>query len=151
MQFPDLLNESPEPSVNFHFEDVEFDLPKGDAIETWLMSVSKIEGKAHGEVNIIFCSDEHLRQINVSYLDHDYYTDIITFPYDENSVYGDIFISSDRVRENAQNAKVSFEAELCRVMAHGILHLAGYDDQTPELKKAMSAKEDEHLKRCPIF
>lgn len=151
MDFPVLADETPETPVSFHFEDVQFDLPKAEELATWLQSIAEAEQKDFVEVNFIFCSDEHLRGINVTYLDHDYYTDVITFPYDETLVYGDVFISADRVRDNAATAGVAFEAELCRVMAHGVLHLAGYGDKEPADKLQMTAREDFHLARCPIF
>lgn len=151
MDFPVLADESPEEPVSFHFEDVTFELPKATQLAEWLQSIAVLEEKEFVEVNFIFCSDEHLRDINVRFLDHDYYTDVITFPYDDGLVYGDIFISADRVRDNAATAGVAFEAELCRVMAHGVLHLAGYGDKEPEDKLKMTAREDFHLGRCPIF
>jgi rRNA maturation RNase YbeY len=151
MQFPDLPGEAPESPVSFNFEDVTFDIPDESALSGWLMRIAEVEGKAFVEVNFVFCSDEHLRGINVEYLDHDYYTDVITFPYSEDAVHGDVFISSDRVRDNAATVGVTFEAELCRVMAHGVLHLAGYDDKTPEKKAEMTAREDFFLRTCPII
>lgn len=151
MEFPDLPIEETETSVAFHFEDVAFDLPETEALQAWIISIASGEQKTLVEVNFIFCSDERLKEINIEYLDHDYYTDVITFPYAEDTVYGDIFISSDRVRENAVQAAVSFHAELCRVMAHGVLHLAGYGDKSPAEKQIMTAREDFHLQRCPII
>ena len=103
------------------------------------------------ELNFIFCSDEHLRGINVEYLAHDYYTDVITFPYTDQAVHGDVFISIDRVRDNATSLGVEFTNELYRVMAHGTLHLAGYEDKTDEKKAEMRAKEDFYLRQSPLF
>lgn len=151
MEFPKLPVEGEEASIAFHFEDIEFDFPESGELSEWIISIAGEEHKQFMEVNFIFCSDERLREINVEYLEHDYYTDVITFPYADNAVYGDIFISADRVRENAANAGVPFETELCRVMAHGVLHLAGYGDKTPAEKEKMTAREDFHLKRCPII
>jgi rRNA maturation RNase YbeY len=85
--------------------------------------------------------------MNVEFLDHDYYTDVITFPYSEDAVHGDVFISYDRVKDNAQTLGVPFEQELCRVLVHGVLHLAGYLDKTPEAEQVMRQKEDFYLAR----
>ena len=145
MQFPDLPSEALEPFVSFHFEDVEFDLPDEQALTKWLTLVAEAEGQQLGEITYIFCSDEHLRGINVEYLDHDYYTDIITFPYDGEAIQGDMFISSERVTDNAAANGVSFRHELCRVMVHGLLHLMGYGDKTEAEAQVMRAKEDFYL------
>lgn len=145
MQFPSLPGEVPEPSISFHFEDVEFDLPDEQVLTKWLIEVAEAEGQQLGEITYIFCSDEHLRGINVEYLDHDYYTDIITFSYDGEAVQGDMFISSERVADNATTNGVSFRHELCRVMVHGLLHLVGYGDKTEAEAKVMREKEDLYL------
>ena len=147
MHFPDLPADEPEIPVSFHFEDVEFELPDEQMLTDWLLGVAESEGKAFVEVTYIFCSDERLREMNVEFLDHDYYTDVITFPYSEDAVHGDIFISSERVADNAQSLGVAFEHELCRVLVHGVLHLVGYLDKTEEAEKVMRAKEDFYLKR----
>ena len=152
MRFPDLpFDDTPDVLVSFHFEDVAFDLPDQQALTDWLVDVAAQEGKDFYEVNYIFCSDEHLRGINVAYLNHDYYTDVITFPLSEDSIHGDIFISVDRVRDNATTLGISFENELLRVMAHGVLHLAGYDDKSPEKKVLMSAREDFFLQQSFLY
>lgn len=145
MQFPSLPGETPEDSISFHFEDVEFDLPDEQVLTKWLTEVANAEGQQLGEITYIFCSDEHLRGINVEYLDHDYYTDIITFPYDGEVIQGDMFISSERVADNAGANGVSFRHELCRVMVHGLLHLMGYGDKTEAEAQVMRAKEDFYL------
>ncbi len=142
MNFPSLPVEALDPSVSFHFEDVAFELPDEDHLANWLMAVARAEGKPFGEVNYIFCSDEYLRGINVEYLHHDYYTDIITFPYDDAAIQGDMFISSERVADNAQTNGVSFQHELYRVMVHGVLHLAGYGDKTEAEEQVMRAREN---------
>ena len=147
MTFPPIEEEVPESLVSFHFEDVTFDLPEQQPIEDWLLAVAATEEKPFIEVNYIFCSDEHLRGMNVEFLDHDYYTDVITFPYTAGAVHGDIFISIDRVRDNALQLDVSFDHELCRVLVHGVLHLAGYLDKTPEEEQLMRAREDFYLQR----
>ena len=145
MNFPDLPTDEPEIPVSFNFEDVEFELPDEQMLTDWLMGVAESEGKSFVEVSYIFCSDERLREMNVEFLDHDYYTDVITFPYSEDAVHGDIFISSDRVADNAQSLEVTFEHELCRVLVHGVLHLAGYLDKTTEAEKVMREREDFYL------
>jgi probable rRNA maturation factor len=149
MQFPDLPTDTPDTPISFHFEDVAFDLPDQTVLTDWLLAVTAVENKPFVEVNYIFCSDEHLRDINVEYLDHDYYTDVITFPYADDAVHGDVFISSERVADNAQTQGVSFAHELCRVMAHGVLHLAGYSDKEPEKEAVMRQKEDFYLQKLP--
>ena len=147
MQFPVVPEEQAESPVSFHFEDVEFELPDEEALSAWLLAVAGNEKKPFTEVNYIFCSDERLREINIEYLDHDYYTDVITFPYADDAVYGDVFISSERVADNAQTLGVPFMHELGRVLVHGVLHLAGYLDKTPEDERLMREKEDFYLKR----
>lgn len=147
MHFPDLPADLPETPVSFHFEDVNFELSNEQQLTDWLMGVAQSEGKDFIEVNYVFCSDEHLRKMNVEFLDHDYFTDIITFPYDEGAVHGDIFISSERVADNAQSLGVPFENELCRVLVHGVLHLVGYLDKTAEDERLMREKEDFYLKQ----
>ena len=102
--------------------------------------------KRTGDINYIFCSDEYLRQINIEYLNHDYYTDIITFNYNDDSlVSGDIYISLERVRDNAEEFEVSFHTELQRVVIHGVLHLIGFNDHTDDDKVKMRAAEDESI------
>ncbi|HAD10821.1 MAG TPA: rRNA maturation RNase YbeY [Saprospirales bacterium] len=147
IDFPDLHDEAPEAPVSFHFEDVQFELPDEQRLSDWLQAVAETEGKAFIEVQYIFCSDEKLREMNVEYLDHDYYTDVITFPYSDDAVHGDVFISYDRVLDNAQQLQVPFEQELCRVLVHGVLHLSGYADKTEAEEKVMRGKEDFYLKR----
>jgi rRNA maturation RNase YbeY len=135
-------------SINFYFEDVEefqLDLPKsGD----WIKNTILNEGKQSGEISFVFCSDDYLLDINRQYLDHDYYTDIITFDYVEgNLISGDVFISIDRVKENADVFKVSFENELNRIIIHGVLHLLGYKDKDSKQKEVMTGKEDYYLQK----
>lgn len=149
MEFPDFPPDEalPENVVHFHFEDVNFEIANEPAIISWLCSVAEQENVPFYEANFIFCSDEYLRKVNVEFLDHDYYTDIITFPYEDGAaVYGDMFISSERVSDNAQTNGVSFQQELCRVMVHGVLHMIGYGDKTPEEEKTMREKENVYLK-----
>ncbi len=104
------------------------------------------ENKKDGELSFIFCSDEYLLKMNNDYLKHNFYTDVITFDYTEGDIIsGDIFISIDRVKENAEKYNVSFENELQRVMIHGVLHLVGYNDKTEEEQKQMREKESQYL------
>jgi len=148
VDFPIIQETGEEEQINFFFEDVNFKLPDEELLTRWLLEAAELEDRNVAEVTYIFCSDEYLRQINIQFLDHDYYTDVITFPYDDQSISGDIFISSERVHENASLAGVSFERELCRVMVHGLLHLAGYDDKSPEDKMRMTLRENFHLAHC---
>ena len=134
-------------NIFFNSEEIDFNLPNQPVIIDWINSTANQEGQTVQSLNFIFCSDKYLHQINVEYLNHDTYTDVITFPYMENGnpVEGDIFISIDRIKENAENFKTSFENELHRVMIHGTLHLLGYGDKTPDEKLKMTEKENEYL------
>lgn len=115
-------------------------------LKNWISSAVSNEGYRCGDLNIIFCSDTYLLKINQQYLEHDYYTDVITFDYSEEGIIsGDIFISVDRVRENSYIYKVSFNEELNRVIIHGVLHLLGYGDKDAHLKKIMTEKENFYL------
>jgi len=117
--------------ILFFEEDIKFSLPEKNKKKKWLKEIASLEGFKIGELNYIFCSDEYLYQINVDYLNHKTYTDIITFDNSEKEklIEGDIFVSVDRIKDNAIKEKVSFEKELSRVMSHGILHLMGYKDK----------------------
>ena len=131
---------------SFHSEDILFVLKKKPAIISWLSYSVKNENKIVGEISYIFCSDEYLYDINLKHLKHDTLTDIITFDYcEEKIVNGDIYISIDRIKENAKLFNNSIENELHRVMIHGVMHLCGYKDKTPEDQNVMSAKEDFYL------
>ena len=135
-------------SINFYTEDVSgLRLAKG-VLRSWISSTIREENKRPGDLNFIFCSDEYLLRINQQYLEHDYYTDIITFDYVSGVVVsGDIFISVDRVKENALVYKVSFQDELNRIMIHGVLHLIGYQDKETGHKALMTEKEDYYLSK----
>ena len=142
----DWFMEEENASISFQSEDVAFELSSPEEPAAWIRSVIEREGHELHEVCFIFCSDEYLYNLNQEYLNHDTYTDIITFPYTELPlIEGDIFISVDRVMENARKFGVPFEQELFRVMIHGILHLCGYRDKSPEEKVLMRKKEDEAL------
>jgi len=134
-------------NVFFHSEETDFNLPNQPVIIDWINKTAEQEDQTVQVLNFIFCSDKYLHQINVEYLNHDTYTDVITFPYMENGkpVEGDIFISVERIKENAENFKTTFENELHRVMIHGTLHLLGYGDKSPEEKSKMTEKENEYL------
>jgi len=133
--------------ILFFNESIDFQPKQKIALRNWLKKTAKEEGFKISELNYIFCSDEHVWEMNKQYLDHDTYTDILTFDNgeEEGVLLGDIFISVDRVRENAEKFKVSFEDELHRVMVHGVLHLCGYDDLDDQALKIMREKEDYYL------
>lgn len=134
------------PNVLFHEEDVSYSLTHPDAVVEWLVLTCESEKQKLGDVTYVFCSDEYLYKMNVEYLQHDTYTDIITFDYSENDVVaGDLFISIDRIKDNAQKYDVSVVNELHRVMVHGVLHLLGYKDKTPAEQAVMTEKEDFYL------
>jgi rRNA maturation RNase YbeY len=134
--------------INFFVEEIEFSVPTEKRLQQWLNSVALAEQQEILELNYILCSDEYLLGINIEYLDHDYYTDVITFDNrDETTdhIEGDIFISIDRVRENAKDAGLLIEQELYRVMVHGLLHLLGYRDKSEEEIIQMREKEEAYL------
>ena len=132
--------------IHFFNEDIAFRLKGIKEKRAWLIRCIESEGKITGEINFIFCSDDYLHQMNKEYLNHDTLTDVITFDYTEGDMLsGDIFISIQRVKENAKLFSLSFPDELNRVMAHGILHLCGYKDKTVKAEKQMRNKEDEKL------
>jgi probable rRNA maturation factor len=132
--------------ISFNYE-TEFELPNEDQISNWLSQVILSEKKKEGDINYIFCDDEYLLNLNEQYLDHDTLTDIISFDYTVgNELHGDIFISIERVRENAQDFNVTFDEELKRVLAHGILHYCGFKDKSEEDELLMRQKEDEKIK-----
>lgn len=140
-------------NIVFFAEDTLYVLKNKGLIRQWLFEAIKAEGFRLKELNFIFCSDAYLLKINQEYLHHDTYTDIITFDNSEqdNSILGDIFISVERVRENAQNFSVSFDQELKRVLIHGVLHLLGYKDKQPKQKQKMTQMEDFYLALFPTY
>jgi probable rRNA maturation factor len=132
--------------IVFNYE-TEFQLDNEQKYQDWLTEVIESEDKEEGEINYIFCDDDYLYEINVQYLEHETLTDIISFDYTlGNLISGDIFISIERVKDNAQDFGVSFEEELKRVMVHGILHYCGYKDKTEADEKLMRTKEEEKMK-----
>jgi probable rRNA maturation factor len=132
--------------VELHFVDVEIPGLTPEFFVLWFTKVVSLEQKQLGDVSLVFCSDEYLLEMNRAHLDHDYYTDIITFDYSEDAIVsGDLFISVDRVRDNAGLFKVNFVDELHRVCVHGMLHLCGYGDKSEDEERLMRNKEDEML------
>ncbi len=134
--------------IHFFSEDIDFTLRNKQKIRHWIARVIDQEGfRRIGELSFVFCSDPYLLEINRQYLDHDTYTDIVTFDssHDRDTISGDIFISVDRTRENALKFGVGRTDELHRVMIHGVLHLCGYHDKNKDEKKLMRKKEDEAL------
>ena len=136
-------------TIDFVYEEINFHLPNENLISAWIKKTVNREQKKIEQITFIFCNDEYLLNINIKFLNHDYYTDVITFPYQQkhNPIWGDIFISLDRVKENASIQKVDFMQELYRIMIHGVLHLVGFNDLTELDKKTMNLKENYHLER----
>lgn len=131
--------------IQFFFENID-EIPISTATISWLEDVIKTENKKLGEINYILCDDEYLLKVNQDFLDHDYYTDIITFDYVKGkTISGDIFVSLPRISDNAQTLVKDFNSEFHRVLAHGILHLMGYKDKTEEEITVMRQKEDFYL------
>jgi rRNA maturation RNase YbeY len=133
--------------INFFYEDTSFEVRNKEGLVLWILEVITSEDYLVSQINYVFCSDEYLLQINIDYLKHDYYTDIITFDNseEEGTIESDIFISIDRIEDNAQDQGISFEQELHRVIIHGVLHLVGYNDKTPDEKNTMREKENAYL------
>ena len=131
--------------ISFNYE-TDFELEDEAQYEDWISRIIESEGFDEGEINYIFCDDEYLHKINVEYLDHDTLTDIISFDYTVGNVLqGDIFISIERVMDNAKDFNVSFEEELKRVLSHGVLHYCGYKDKSPEDETLMRSKEEKKM------
>ena len=131
--------------ISFSYE-LDFRLPNEEEVSEWISSVISSEYFREGEINYIFCNDEYLSKLNVEFLKHDSLTDIISFDYSVGKkLHGDVFISIERVVENAKVFKVSFEEELNRVLVHGVLHYCGYKDKSDKDRKVMREKEDHYL------
>ncbi len=134
--------------VCFFYQGTKFSLSKRAQLKEFVQYIFKNEGKKLDSVNCIFCSDNALLDINQKYLEHDFYTDVITFDLsNEDKIVAEIYISIDRVRENARNLGVSFNSEIHRVILHGVLHLCGYNDKTRSDKSKIRLKEDFYLNR----
>jgi len=134
------------PSISFVSERISFECPNQKLLENWLHNVCAKENQKISELTYIFCSDEYLLDINQKHLQHDFYTDVITFDNSEDdSICGDIFISIERVKENAEEVGVSLFDELHRVIIHGLLHLIGYNDKNEDEKNEMTEKENFYL------
>ncbi|MBO0330900.1 rRNA maturation RNase YbeY [[Muricauda] lutisoli] len=132
--------------IEFHFKS-DLVISNTSDYADWVNRIIKSEGLEAGQIDYVFCTDEYLLQLNQEYLNHNTFTDIITFDYtDGKTISGDIFISTERVEENAKKYKVDVLNELRRVMSHGILHLAGYGDKSDDEIKRMREKEDEKIK-----
>ena len=131
-------------SIEFFYEETDFRLSQEEKLKRWVSKIISNEGYELENLNYIFCSDDYLHKINLAYLKHDTLTDIITFDNSEteNTIDSDIFISTDRVKENSSELNTLFEDELNRVLIHGVLHLMGWSDKTNELKQEMRTKED---------
>jgi len=134
-------------AIAYETADIRFPKIKRRETTHWIKQVVERFNKRMGDITYIFCSDAEILRINQFYLKHDYYTDIITFDYSEgDKISGDLFISLETVKTNSEKFKTEFDEELRRVMIHGILHLCGYEDKTPEKKKIMREKEDGALR-----
>ena len=135
-------------AINFFAEDIKFNLLNKIKRKAWLNNLAKIEGFKIAELSYVFCSDEYLHKMNLGYLDHDTYTDIITFDNSEEEgiIEGDIFISVERVKENAKQLCLSEQLELTRVISHGLFHLMGYKDKTKPQSLKMRNKEEFAIK-----
>ena len=151
MDFPN-FNESTEDLIQYHTEAIDFDLPNSDQLTNWIKATIKTEQNELSTLNFIFCNDAYLHTINVDYLNHDTFTDVITFPYTkaDEPIQGDIYISLDRIKENAAKFDVPFLKELKRVMIHGVLHLCGYGDKSEKEAAIMRAKENFYLERLSV-
>ena len=137
--------------INYFFENIDSRDIHPDTSK-WLENIIISENKKPGEINYIFCDDDYLLKVNQDYLDHDYYTDIITFDYVKGkTISGDIFVSLPRILDNASTLSQNFESEFNRVLAHGILHLCGYKDKTEEEQTQMRAKEDFYINQIKNF
>lgn len=130
-------------NISFHNEGVGTKTPSKRLLKAWIKEFVSNHGKKVGELAFVFCSDEKILEVNQNFLQHDYYTDIITFDYCEGEIVsGDIFISVERVKENATSHNAEYNTELIRVLAHGVLHLIGFQDKSPKKKKEMTENED---------
>lgn len=133
-------------SIHLHAEGIELPQIDSTSVTTWITETAKNYGYRCGSIHYIFCNDQRILEVNRQFLQHDYYTDIITFDYTQNgTISGDLFISIETVSSNAELVKESFQRELLRVIIHGILHLCGLEDKSPEQEKTMRAAEEQAL------
>lgn len=136
--------------INFNYE-TNFSLENEDTIKAWISKTIRAENRVEGKINYVFCDDDYLHKLNVEFLDHDTLTDIISFDYSVgNTINGDVFISVERVRDNARDFETRFQDELNRVIIHGILHYCGYKDKSAEEEKLMRGKEDDYLAKMGV-
>ena len=134
--------------ISFHCKHSQYRPANKSRITEWLNKSVQHQKKSIGNISIVFCSDEYLLQINKQYLNHNYFTDIITFDYStDRKVSGDLFVSVDRLRDNSKQLEITLQLEVRRVLVHGVLHLCGYNDKSTADKKLMTAKEDFYLAR----
>ncbi len=133
--------------IYFQADEVALPTLRQDLVRDWIQSVAAYYGKRVGNIHYIFCNDDRILEVNRQFLRHDYYTDVITFDYSEGTILsGDIFISTDTVRSNAEQQKTPYEQELLRIIIHGVLHLTGQGDKTPETHEEMTRKEEHALR-----
>jgi len=133
--------------IQFITEQVPMPTIEKAKVKSWIKAVAQTFGRKTGDISYVFCTDQRILEVNNTYLQHDYYTDIITFDYStESTISGDIFISLDTVMSNAEVFKTDYREELHRILIHGILHLCGNDDKTPELRLSMTEKENAALR-----
>lgn len=139
-------------AISFYAEDITLPSINKKAVGNWVRAVAETYGKKTGDISYIFCSDEKILEVNRQYLQHDYYTDIITFDYSSgNKISGDLFISLDTVRTNAETFNTPYNEELHRTIIHGILHLCGINDKGPGEREIMEANENKALGILPNF
>lgn len=137
-------------AITYYAENIELPSIRQEAVSEWIRAVARSYGKKTGEISYIFCSDEKILEVNRQYLQHDYYTDIITFDYTEgNKISGDLFISLDTVKTNAEAFHASYNEELHRTLIHGVLHLCGINDKGPGEREIMEAHENKALAMLP--
>lgn len=137
-------------AIAYYAEEVKLPAIKKKAVGDWIRKVASLYGKRTGDISYIFCSDEKILEVNKQYLQHDYYTDIISFDYTEGTkISGDLFISLDTVKSNSENFGTDYTEELHRIIIHGILHLCGINDKGPGEREIMTQKENEALALLP--
>ncbi len=139
------MNTDEQTPIQYFSEDTVFNIDNSNTVSDWIIQTIQSENGYLSFINFIFCSDTYLLQINQEYLQHDTYTDIVTFDYNNSQIESDIFISIDRIKENASKLNIGFEQELHRVIIHGVLHLLGYGDKSKEDKALMTEKENQYL------